>query len=161
MCHVYFQWGRVFIANWRLIGAFYASRIGCRSPHSRPLIIIASPFQSYTIDEPEVMLQDLTKYITKTENYPFARGGFADVWKCIYQTDEGKINVGLHYLSIHSHGVNHIVGRSQSVARMCFWYRKWGDEEKVHSKYLCGDPVRCLTLPFAEDSTRTQNMRKS
>lgn len=28
-------------------------------------------------------------FITKTGNYPVARGGFGEIWKCIYKTDQG------------------------------------------------------------------------
>jgi serine/threonine protein kinase len=40
-----------------------------------------------------VVLQDLTEYITKTGDYPVARGGFGEIWKCTYQTDRGPIPV--------------------------------------------------------------------
>jgi hypothetical protein len=39
------------------------------------------------------MLQDLTGSITKTGDYPVARGGFGEIWKCTYQTDRGRIAV--------------------------------------------------------------------
>jgi hypothetical protein len=41
------------------------------------------------------MLRDLTKYISKTEGFPHARGGFGEIWKCIFRTDEGPIYVCL------------------------------------------------------------------
>ncbi|KAG2141990.1 kinase-like domain-containing protein [Suillus cothurnatus] len=39
------------------------------------------------------MLQDLTGSITKTGDYPVARGGFGEIWKCTYETDRGQIAV--------------------------------------------------------------------
>jgi hypothetical protein len=39
------------------------------------------------------MLQDLTTSITKVGDYPVTRGGFGEVWKCIYQTDQGPTDV--------------------------------------------------------------------
>jgi hypothetical protein len=35
------------------------------------------------------------KYITRVGSYAIARGGFGEIWKCIYQTDRGPINVRL------------------------------------------------------------------
>ena len=35
-------------------------------------------------------------YITKSENFPIDRGGFGDIWKCVFQIKPGQaINVGL------------------------------------------------------------------
>ncbi|KAG1858631.1 kinase-like domain-containing protein [Suillus tomentosus] len=33
---------------------------------------------------PQAALRDLSKYISKAEDHPVARGGFADIWKCTY-----------------------------------------------------------------------------
>jgi len=33
---------------------------------------------------PRAALRDLSKYISKAEDHPVARGGFADIWKCTY-----------------------------------------------------------------------------
>jgi len=47
-----------------------------------------------------VLFQDLTKYITKIEEYPVTRGGFGEIWECIYSTDQGPIKVRLQYFAI-------------------------------------------------------------
>ena len=44
-------------------------------------------FQSRSSVPAEVILQDLTASITKTGEFPVARGGFGEVWKCIYHAD--------------------------------------------------------------------------
>ena len=54
---------------------------------------------TYSTVVPEVMLPDLTKFISKTKDHPIAGGGFGDIWKCIYKTDGGRIDVSLRYLS--------------------------------------------------------------
>jgi hypothetical protein len=40
-----------------------------------------------------VLLQDLTQYITKVGDYAVARGGFGEIWRCIYSTDQGLVPV--------------------------------------------------------------------
>jgi len=50
---------------------------------------------------PEEMLQDLTNYINKVENYPVARSGFGEIWKCIYKTDRRLIEVAVKSLLVN------------------------------------------------------------
>ncbi|OAX34441.1 kinase-like protein [Rhizopogon vinicolor AM-OR11-026] len=52
----------------------------------------------------EVALRDLTPLITKVGNFPIARGGFGEVWKCIHQTDHGPTNVAVKVLLIYASG---------------------------------------------------------
>ena len=67
------------------------------------------------------MLQDLTTLITKVGDHPVARGGFGDVWKCIYQTDQGPIDVRLHFfLLVCTWMKANLTGRSEIVARVYF-----------------------------------------
>ena len=40
-----------------------------------------------------VLLRDLAKYITKIHDYPTARGGFGEIWKCMHITDQGPVTV--------------------------------------------------------------------
>ncbi|KAG1738012.1 hypothetical protein EDB19DRAFT_1909457 [Suillus lakei] len=47
------------------------------------------------------MLQDLTESITKTGDYPVARGGFGEIWKCTYRTDQGPITVAVKSLLVY------------------------------------------------------------
>ncbi|OAX35360.1 kinase-like protein [Rhizopogon vinicolor AM-OR11-026] len=47
-------------------------------------------------------LPDLTKLITKAGDYAVARGGFGDIWKCIYQTDQGPIDVAVKSLLVYT-----------------------------------------------------------
>ncbi|KAG1779930.1 kinase-like domain-containing protein [Suillus placidus] len=48
------------------------------------------------------MLQDLTESITKTGNYPVARGGFGEIWKCTYRTERGPIAVAVKSLLVYA-----------------------------------------------------------
>jgi hypothetical protein len=43
----------------------------------------------------EAVLQDLSQYITKDGDYPVARGGFGEIWKCTYHIDQRSIKVCL------------------------------------------------------------------
>jgi hypothetical protein len=38
-------------------------------------------------------LQDLTEYITKLGEYPVTGGGFGEIWRCTYSTDQGPVTV--------------------------------------------------------------------
>ncbi|KAG1852706.1 hypothetical protein F4604DRAFT_1294428 [Suillus subluteus] len=42
---------------------------------------------------PETMLQNLSKYITKDGDYPVARGGFGEIWKCSFHINRGSVKV--------------------------------------------------------------------
>lgn len=44
---------------------------------------------------PEAILPNLTGYVTKDDNYPAARGGFGEIWKCTYYNDRRPIKVRL------------------------------------------------------------------
>jgi len=49
-----------------------------------------------------VLLQDLTNFITKVENYPVARGGFGEIWRCTYSTDHGDVTVAVKSLLMYA-----------------------------------------------------------
>jgi len=55
---------------------------------------------------PEEMVQDLTAYISKDHDSAVARGGFGEIWKCIYHADWGQVNVRLQMLSISTRQVD-------------------------------------------------------
>ncbi|OAX42759.1 WD40 repeat-like protein [Rhizopogon vinicolor AM-OR11-026] len=74
----------------------------------------------------EVALRDLTASITKVGNFPVARGGFGEVWKCIHQTDHGPTDVAvkalLVYASDHlcdSEGMEKKTKRLQREIKIC------------------------------------------
>ena len=77
---------------------------------------------TYSTVAPEVLLPDLTKFISKTGDYPVAGGGFGDIWKCIYETDGGQIDVSLRYLSTPSR-VDHPAGCSEIITCIRFIHR--------------------------------------
>ncbi|KAJ8589883.1 kinase-like protein [Rhizopogon salebrosus TDB-379] len=61
------------------------------------LAAMISPSQpNLSLVAPEAMLRDLTEYITKTGEFADARGGFGEIWKCIFQVDQGSINVWIN-----------------------------------------------------------------
>jgi hypothetical protein len=80
---------------------------------------IASRFKSQSPIRPEAKLQDLMMSITKIGDHPVARGGFGEIWKCIYQTDRGPINVRLWCL-LYPYKVDIPVGRSEIVTDIHF-----------------------------------------
>ncbi|KAG2361741.1 hypothetical protein BDR07DRAFT_1485519 [Suillus spraguei] len=51
---------------------------------------------------PEAMLQDLSLYITKDGDYPVARGGFEEIWKCIYRMDRRSVKVAVKALQVYA-----------------------------------------------------------
>ncbi|KAG2156410.1 kinase-like domain-containing protein [Suillus clintonianus] len=48
------------------------------------------------------MLQDLSKYITKDGDYPVARGGLGEIWKCTYFMDRLSIKVAVKALQVYA-----------------------------------------------------------
>ncbi|KAG1820905.1 kinase-like domain-containing protein [Suillus subaureus] len=50
----------------------------------------------------EATLQDLSKYITKDGDYPIARGGFGEIWKCTLYKDRNSVNVAVKSLQVYA-----------------------------------------------------------
>ncbi|KAG2349257.1 kinase-like protein [Suillus weaverae] len=48
------------------------------------------------------VLHDLTRYITKDEEYPVAGGGFGEIWKCTYKKDRISIKVAVKSLRVYA-----------------------------------------------------------
>ena len=67
------------------------------------------------------MLKDLVGSITKVGNYPVARGGFGEIWKCTHETDLGPILVRLRccFLSTYIE-LDVLLGRSEIIVNICF-----------------------------------------
>ncbi|KAG1797209.1 kinase-like domain-containing protein [Suillus subaureus] len=53
-------------------------------------------------DLAETIFQDLSIYITKDGEYPVARGGFGEVWKCTYHIDRGSVKVAVKALQVYA-----------------------------------------------------------
>ncbi|KAG1859333.1 hypothetical protein DFJ58DRAFT_726361 [Suillus subalutaceus] len=51
---------------------------------------------------PEAILQNLTGYITKDEDYPTAHGGIGEIWKCTYHIDRRSIKVTVKALQAYT-----------------------------------------------------------
>ncbi|KAG1863252.1 kinase-like domain-containing protein [Suillus subalutaceus] len=52
--------------------------------------------------EMEAALDNLTPHITKTAEYPVARGGFGEVWKCLLQSTKGPVKVAVKAFQMYS-----------------------------------------------------------
>ncbi|KAG1868075.1 hypothetical protein C8R48DRAFT_702266 [Suillus tomentosus] len=90
-----------------------SSTVGSRLPQLPPDLdeLLPSSSHTHTVssvrhDElhdlpPEVMLQDLTGYITKDEEYPVARGGFGEIWKCTFNIDRRPTKVAVKALQVY------------------------------------------------------------
>jgi hypothetical protein len=50
---------------------------------------------------PQQDMLDLTVSVTKVGDFPAARGGFGEVWKCIHQTNRGPTDVRLQFFSVN------------------------------------------------------------
>ncbi|KAG2042014.1 kinase-like domain-containing protein [Suillus americanus] len=49
-----------------------------------------------------VTLRDLSKYITKDGDYPVARGGFGEIWKCTFHMDRRSVKVAVKALQVYA-----------------------------------------------------------
>lgn len=90
------------------------STVGSRPPQLRPdpTEFLASSSHAHTVFSapdveprdlpPKATLQDLSKYITKDEDYPVARGGFGEIWKCTYDIDRKPIKVAVKSLQVYA-----------------------------------------------------------
>ncbi|KAG2369056.1 kinase-like domain-containing protein, partial [Suillus spraguei] len=82
-----------------------ASTINSRLPQSRPdpRELLPSSSHAHTVSSrnvkvnlpPEAMLQGLSRYVTKDGDYPAARGGFGEIWKCTFGVDHSSVKVRL------------------------------------------------------------------
>ncbi|KIK40073.1 hypothetical protein CY34DRAFT_807560 [Suillus luteus UH-Slu-Lm8-n1] len=50
----------------------------------------------------ESKLHNLSNYITKDGNYPVARGGFGEIWKCTFRTDRRSVKVAVKALQVYA-----------------------------------------------------------
>ncbi|KAG2030107.1 kinase-like domain-containing protein [Suillus americanus] len=52
-------------------------------------------------------LKDLTPDIKKSGEYPIARGGFGEIWKCIYRTNKGPVDVAVKTVQFYNPDAAH------------------------------------------------------
>ncbi|KAG2361624.1 hypothetical protein BDR07DRAFT_1409151 [Suillus spraguei] len=88
-----------------------ASTINSRLPQSRPgpHELLPSSSHAHTVSSRnvkanlplEAMLQDLSRYITKDGEYPAARGGFGEIWKCTFGIDHSSVKVAVKALQVY------------------------------------------------------------
>jgi len=109
---------------------------------------IVDHHQSHLSAPPETNLQDLTKYITKDEEYPAARGGFGEVWKCTYHMDQGRVKVRLRSF------VHHVTKTQQVAVKALMVYSTDQVGEAKEKKIKVPDSIKvCIdylyqTLPL-------------
>ncbi|KAG2115777.1 kinase-like domain-containing protein [Suillus discolor] len=48
------------------------------------------------------MLQDLSKYIIRDGDYPVARGGFGEIWRCTLNNDRSLVKVAVKALQVYA-----------------------------------------------------------
>ncbi|KAG2073651.1 kinase-like protein [Suillus decipiens] len=51
---------------------------------------------------PKATLQDLSEFITKDGDYPVARGGFGEIWKCTFDIGRGSVKVAVKALQVYA-----------------------------------------------------------
>ncbi|KAG0701780.1 kinase-like domain-containing protein [Suillus ampliporus] len=110
------------------------------------------------------MLQDLSKYITKDEDYPVARGGFGEIWKCTYHLDRRPIKVAVKALQVYAADQlgpekKKKIKRIQRELRICASLK--------HANILpvCGytsgfGPFLALVSPWAENGNLTTYLER-
>ncbi|KAG2116774.1 kinase-like domain-containing protein [Suillus clintonianus] len=88
--------------------------IGSRLPQSYPYprefipsshyVGTVSPIRNHDSGNPspDARLQNLTAYITKDGDYPVARGGFGEIWKCTYSINRTSIKVAVKALQVYA-----------------------------------------------------------
>ncbi|KAG2068972.1 kinase-like protein [Suillus decipiens] len=61
----------------------------------------ASSFRNNeAVISPEAILHDLSRYIIKDGDYPVARGGFGEIWKCTFRKDRSSVKVAVKALHV-------------------------------------------------------------
>ncbi|KAG1752439.1 kinase-like domain-containing protein, partial [Suillus paluster] len=108
---------------------------------------------------PEAMLQDLAKYITKDSDYPVARGGFGEIWKCTFRMHHKSIKVAVKALQVY--GVDHIgaakekkMKRIQRELRICAGL-KHANILPVYGYTSGFGPFTAIVSPWAENGNLT------
>ncbi|KAG2343704.1 kinase-like protein [Suillus weaverae] len=75
-------------------------------PRELPLSFSHTVFSAHNVEPdnppPEATLKDLSKCITKDGDYPIARGGFGEVWKCTLHIDPSSVKVAVKALQVYT-----------------------------------------------------------
>ncbi|KAJ8581389.1 kinase-like protein [Rhizopogon salebrosus TDB-379] len=109
-----------------------------------------------------VLLQDLTKYITKVEDYAVARGGFGEIWRCTYSTDQGPVTVAVKSLLMYasdqlSEVMEKKTKRIQRELRTCARL-KHPNILSVYGYTFGFGPFMAIVSPWAENGNLTAYM---
>ncbi|KAG1843272.1 kinase-like domain-containing protein [Suillus subalutaceus] len=109
---------------------------------------------------PEAMLQDLSKYITKNGDYPVARGGFGEVWKCTYLINRRSTKVAVKTLQVYADETTNTkkIKRIKRELRLC--------ASLSHANILpvCGyaygfGPLMAIVSPWADNGNLTTYLK--
>ncbi|OAX30611.1 kinase-like protein, partial [Rhizopogon vinicolor AM-OR11-026] len=114
----------------------------------------------------EVTLRNLTASITKVGNFPVARGGFGEVWKCIHHTDHGPTDVAVKALLIYasdqlgdSEGMKKKTTRIQREIRTCARLEHRNILPVLGYTYGFG-PLMAIVCPWAENGNLTTYLER-
>ncbi|KAG1885363.1 kinase-like domain-containing protein [Suillus fuscotomentosus] len=99
-------------------------------------------------------LDDLTPHITKTAEYPVARGGFGEVWKCIFRTNKGPVKVAVKAFQMYS-GNDDLAANARNIKRI---RRELGTGAglrhpnilRVHGYSMGFGPLPAIVTPWVE-----------
>ncbi|KAG2352488.1 kinase-like domain-containing protein [Suillus spraguei] len=104
------------------------------------------------IPEWNVGLKDLTPNIEKSGEYPVAHGGFGAIWKCIYLTDRGPVDVAVKTVQFYNpdtahdrNRIQHEVGNSSGL--------KHRNILPVYGYSLGFGPLVAIVTPWADNGS--------
>jgi len=133
---------------------------------SPPLLSSVQPeLHSNLSMPPEAMLQDLTEYITKDEEYPAARGGFGEIWKCTYQSDQRLMKVAVKALMVYS-ADQFGEAKEKKIKRIWRELRICARLQHKNILPICGytfgfGPLVAIVNPWAENGNLTAYLEHS
>ncbi|KAG2143615.1 kinase-like domain-containing protein [Suillus clintonianus] len=113
---------------------------------------------------PEARLQNLTEYITKDGDYPVARGGFGEIWKCTYHNDQTSIKVAVKALQVYA--ADHLgaaktkkIKRIKRELRICANLKHRNILPVYGYTYGFG-PFIAIVIPWAENGNLTAYLER-
>ncbi|KAG2128968.1 kinase-like domain-containing protein [Suillus clintonianus] len=113
---------------------------------------------------PEARLRNLTGYITKDGDYPVARGGFGEIWKCTYHNDQRLIKVAVK--ALHVYAADQLgVAKTKKLKRINHELRICANLEHKNILPVYGytkgfGPFIALVSPWAENGNLTAYLER-
>ncbi|KAJ8587643.1 kinase-like protein [Rhizopogon salebrosus TDB-379] len=108
-----------------------------------------------------VLLQDLTKYITKVEDFPATRGGFGEIWRCTYSANQRPVPVAVKSLLVYASDqlMEKKTKRIQRELRICARL-KHPNVLPVYGYTFGFGPFMAIVSPWAENGNLTAYMER-